>query len=277
VTRRLHELRGPDVVPALGPRSVLVQPVGAIEQHGPHLPLSTDLLIAETLCERVVAERGEELDLWLLPPLAYSKSDEHAWSAGTVWLSATTMLAVLDDLGRSVAGLPTKRLAFVNGHGGNSALLAVANRELRRHHGLLTFLLHPRQPPATTPAARADDDADDTAAPDELGMGIHGGRDETSMVLHLRPDLVDLSRAVRAVPEEMADREHVRFGGDVQFGWCSDDLSTTGAVGDPTLADADLGRRLVDGAVASLGDALAEVGAFAFPAGPDGPAPADRA
>ncbi|MEV4419318.1 creatininase family protein [Patulibacter sp. NPDC049589] len=276
MNRRLHELRGPDVVPALGPNSVLVQPVGAIEQHGPHLPLSTDLLIAETLCERVVAERGDELDLWLLPPLAYTKSDEHAWSPGTVWLSATTMLAVLDDLGRSLATLPTKRLAFVNGHGGNSALLAVAGRELRRHHGLMTFLLHPRQPPATTPAAKAGaagagaDTAPEAAeaddpVPDELGMGIHGGRDETSMVLHLRPDLVDLSLAVRAVPEEMAEREHVRFGGDVAFGWCSDDLSTTGAVGDPTLADAELGRRLVDGAVASLGDALAEVATFEFP------------
>jgi creatinine amidohydrolase len=259
VSRWLHELRGPDVLGALGPNSVLVQPVGAIEQHGPHLPLSTDLLIAQTLSERVVDERGDELDLWLLPPLAYTKSDEHAWSPGTVWLSATTMLAVLDDLGRSLSGLPTKRLAFVNGHGGNSALLAVANRELRRHHGLMTFLLHPRQPPATTPGADAN------AAPDELGMGIHGGRDETSMVLHLRPDLVDMDLAVRAVPEEMAHREHVRFGGDVAFGWCSDDLSTTGAVGDPTLADAELGRRLVDGAVASLGDALAEVATFAFP------------
>jgi creatinine amidohydrolase len=268
VTRRLHELRGPDVARSLGPGSVLVQPVGAVEQHGPHLPLSTDLLIAETLCERVVAERGDELDLWLLPPLAYTKSDEHAWSAGTVWLSATTMLAVLDDLGRSLSGLPTKRLAFVNAHGGNSALLGVANRELRRHHGLMTFLLHPRQPPATTAAARADADA----APDELGMGIHGGRDETSIVLHLRPDLVDMDLAVRAVPEEMAEREHVRFGGDVAFGWCSDDLSTTGAVGDPTLADPELGRRLVDGAVATLWEALAEVATVRFPAGPDGPA-----
>ena len=297
MTRRLHELRGPDVVPALGPHSVLVQPVGAIEQHGPHLPLSTDLLIAETLCERVVAERGDELDLWLLPPLAYTKSDEHAWSPGTVWLSATTMLAVLDDLGRSLAGLPTKRLAFVNGHGGNSALLAVANRELRRHHGLMTFLLHPRQPPATTPAARVGgtdgptdaaagggDTTDaragtggspggaDAAVVDELGMGIHGGRDETSMVLHLRPDLVDMSLAVRAVPEGIADRAHVRFGGDVAFGWCSDDLSPPGAVGDPTLASADLGRELVDGAVSSLGDALGEVATFAFPVAPgDGP------
>lgn len=262
--RRLHELRGPDVVRALGPHSVLVQPVGAIEQHGPHLPLSTDLLIAETLCERVVAERGDELDLWLLPPLAYTKSDEHAWSPGTVWLSATTMLAVLDDLGRSLATLPTRRLAFVNAHGGNSALLGVANRELRRHHGLMTFLLHPRQPPATTPAAAAGSGGD-ASVPDELGMGIHGGRDETSMVLHLRPDLVDMDLAVRAVPEEMAERRHVRLGGDVAFGWCSDDLSATGAVGDPTLADPELGRRLVDGAVATLGDALAEVGTFAFP------------
>ena len=83
MTRRLHELRAPEVGSALGPNSVLVQPVGAIEQHGPHLPLSTDLVIASEVAERVVEARGDELDLWLLPPLAYSKSDEHHWAPGT--------------------------------------------------------------------------------------------------------------------------------------------------------------------------------------------------
>ena len=91
--------------------------------------------MAEAAVDAVVAERGEELDLWVLPPLAYGKSNEHAWAPGTVWLSATTLLAVLDDVGRSLATLPTKRLAFVNGHGGNTQLLAVANRELRLNYG----------------------------------------------------------------------------------------------------------------------------------------------
>ncbi len=91
--RRFADLRAPEVAERISERSILVQPLGAVEQHGPHLPLSTDLLIAEAACEAVVAERGEELDLWLLPTLAYTKSNEHAWSAGTVWLSPTTPAA----------------------------------------------------------------------------------------------------------------------------------------------------------------------------------------
>jgi creatinine amidohydrolase len=254
--RHLADLRAPEVASALSPSSVLIQPVGAIEQHGPHLPLSTDLLIAEALAEAVVAQRGDELDLWLLPPLAYTKSNEHAWAPGTIWLSAQTMLSVLDDLGRCVATLPTRRLAFLNGHGGNSALLAVANRELRVDHGLMTFLLHPSQP---------RDSGGQVSDGDELGMGVHAGRDETSVVLHLRPELVDMSLAVRSVPEAMAGRERVKFGGDVPFGWSSDDLAANGVVGDPTLASAELGAELWAGMLSSVGDALAEVAAFTFP------------
>lgn len=236
--------------------TTVILPLGATEQHGPHLPLGTDLLIAEGLAERVAAEHGDELDLWLLPPLAYTKSDEHAWAPGTVWLSATTLLAVLDDLGRSLSTLPTKRLAFLNGHGGNTQLLAVANRELRLHHGLMTFLLHPSLPRDSGGAAPDDD---------ELGMGVHAGRDETSIVLHLRPELVDMTQAQRAVPTAMAERERVAFGGDVPFGWLSSDLHPSGVVGDPTLASAALGGKLVTGMVASLREALAEIGAFTFP------------
>ena len=125
-TRHLADLRAPQVAELIGPDSVLVQPLGAIEQHGPHLPFSTDYVIAGEVAEAVVQERGDELDLWLLPALAYTKSNEHAWSAGTVWLSATTLLAVLDDIGRSLATLPAKRVVFLNGHGGNSSLLNVA-------------------------------------------------------------------------------------------------------------------------------------------------------
>ena len=92
--RRFADLTGPQVSELLTDRSILVQPLGAIEQHGPHLPLSTDSVVATAVAEAAVAEIGEELDVWLLPTLEYTKSNEHAWSAGTVWLSATTLLAV---------------------------------------------------------------------------------------------------------------------------------------------------------------------------------------
>jgi creatinine amidohydrolase len=258
MSRRLADLRAPQVASVLNAGSVLIQPVGAVEQHGAHLPLSTDLLIASDIAEQVVEARGDELDLWLLPPLAYSKSNEHHWAPGTIWLSAPTLLAVLDDLGRSLSMLPSKRLVFLNGHGGNTQLLIVALRDLRVAHGLMTFLLHPSLPRDSGGAAHDDD---------ELGMGVHAGRDETSIMLHLHPELVDMSAARRSVPSSMADRAHVRFGGDVAFGWTSADLDPGGVIGDPTLASAERGASLVAGMIATLGAALEEIATFEFPSG----------
>jgi len=253
-SRRLADLRAPEVVQRLGERSILLQPLGAIEQHGPHLPLSTDLLIAERVASAAVDRVGDEHDVWLLPSLAYTKSNEHAWAPGTVWLSATTMLAVLDDLGRCVAMTPARRLVFFNGHGGNSALVNVANRELRLRHGLMTFLTHPGVPP----------DQGGSSPADELGMGVHAGTDETALMLHLAPELVDLAATRRHVPEHLADNQYVRFGGPVSFGWLSNDFNDAGVIGDPTAATAERGGELFAGAVDACCAALGEIAAFEY-------------
>lgn len=257
MTRKLAELRAPDVARLIGPSSIFVQPMGAIEQHGPHLPFNTDLLIAEHVARAAVERVGDELDVWLLPPLAYTKSNEHAWSSGTIWLSATTLLAVLDDIGRCVATTGARKLVFFNGHGGNSALVGVANREIRLAHGLMTFLAHPGVPP----------DQGGSSPANELGMGIHGGTDETSIMLHLAPDLVDMSAATRNVPERLAANEYVRFGGRVGFGWLSNDFGPDGHIGDPTPASAEHGARLVAGAIDAFCAALGEISAFELPVG----------
>lgn len=253
MSRHIEHLRGPDVAGALTAKSVIVQPLGAIEQHGPHLPLNTDLAIATAVAEAAVPRAVDAgVDAWLLPPLAYTKSNEHAWNAGTVWLSARTMLSVLEDIGRCVAATGARKLVFLNGHGGNSALVAVANRELRLQFGLETFLAHPTQPA----------DQGGASPPSELGMGVHGGTDETSMMLHLHPELVDMSRAVRDVPEHLATNRHVRFGGSVAFGWLSNDFGDHGHIGDPTQATPELGRQLFDGAVSTFVEVLGEVATF---------------
>ena len=216
--------------------------------------MQTDLLIAERVAAAAVDRVGDDLDVWLLPPLAYTKSNEHAWSPGTIWLSAATMLSVLDDVGRCVAMTAARRLVFFNGHGGNSALIGVANRELRLKYGLMTFLAHPSLP--------ADQGGRSTAG--ERGFGIHAGADETSLMLHLAPDLVDMAEAERRVPEHLAGNEHVRFGGAVSFGWLSNDFSDDGVIGDPTVASAERGAELFDAAVDTFCDVLAEVAAFRF-------------
>jgi creatinine amidohydrolase len=244
------DLTGPESA-ALSADAVAVLPLGAIEQHGPHLPLSTDFTIASAVAEAAVAEAGE--DFWLLPGLAYTKSDEHAWSPGTLWLSWDTVMRVLVDLGNALAASPVRRLVFLNGHGGNSALLQVACRELRRRFGFRTFLMHPGVPAdqgGTSPAV-------------ELGMGVHGGLGETSTMLHLRPDLVHLDRGVRSVPEKLTEYEYIGFGKPVSFGWLSDDFGTDGTIGDPTGATAELGKQLFEAGVHKCAAALREVARFA--------------
>ncbi len=260
-SRRFGELRASDVAEAITASSILVLPLGAVEQHGPHLPLNTDLIIASACTEAAVQQSGHELDLWLLEPLAYTKSNEHAGTPGTIWLGPDTLLKTLDDIGRSLASTAATKLAIVNGHGGNSSLLNVACRELRLAHGLETFLLHPSLPPDQ--GRTTQDDASDGDG-DELGMGIHAGHAETSILLHLRPDLVRLDLADRNVPKHLAANRHVRFGGSVTFGWLASDFGDTGVIGDPTGATAEAGHALFTAAVGQLVEAFGEISRFRF-------------
>lgn len=252
---RLEDLSGPAVAEALGPDSVVVQPIGAIEQHGPHLPMSVDAVIADEVASALLTAVGGAVDLWLLPTLAVSKSDEHLWSPGTLSISGDTMARVLDDLAGCVAATGARRLVFLNGHGGNSSLLATACRDVRLTHGLLTFLVHPFVPPA----------AGGPSTEEESGFGIHGGLHETALFAHLRPDEVDMGKALRNVPEWMAENRWVRFGGPVQFGWTSRDFGPDGLIGDPTGATEDLGRRLFDEVVEALAGQVREIAGFDFP------------
>lgn len=254
MSRRYEDLTGPEIADRIDPGSILLLPVGAVEQHGPHLPLAVDHVIAHETATAVVDAVGAELDIWQLPTLSISKSNEHAWSAGTLWYSAETLLAMLRDLGRCLATTGAERLVFLNGHGGNTTLLATALRELRVQYGLKTFLVHPSVPPAYG----------GTAPEDELGMGIHGGLNETSIFMHLRPDQVDLSHVERKVPERLAEHEFVKFGGPVMFGWLSNDFDPEGYIGDPTGANAELGKRLFDANVDHLARQMAEIKTFDF-------------
>jgi creatinine amidohydrolase len=260
-SRLFAELSGPAVSTTLTEKSILIQPIGAIEHHGPHLPLITDALMAESAATAAVAAGlAEGLDLWQLPTLSIGKSDEHYWAPGTLWLSAATLMSVLEDLGRSVAMTPAPKIVFMNGHGGNIALLQVAVRQLRRMFGLQTFVM-----PAMRIAAGSGQDGE----PDEFGQGIHGGFAETSAVMYLRPDLVDASLFERNVPEYMAGFEQIGFNAKpVSFGWISNDFGPSGVIGDPTGANAEAGRRGFDASIKLAVEALHEIDRFSLPPRP---------
>jgi creatinine amidohydrolase len=248
VSRKLVELAGPRLASTLTADSIVVLPTGSIEHHGSHLPLATDLLMADILAQHIVdGAVATGIDAWLLPALSYTKSDEHAWAPGTIWVGAHTLLDTLVAIGRGIAATPARTLVFYNGHGGNVALLQVALRELRVLFGLRTFFMNVAIPAGET----------------EQGFGIHGGHGETSLLMHLRPDLVDLTDAVDATPAHLARFERIGFAGaPVQFGWTSDDFGTGGVIGDPTGATAAHGAELAAQLVAEGVASLAEIAAF---------------
>ncbi|MDQ1204320.1 creatininase family protein [Microbacterium sp. SORGH_AS_0862] len=256
-TRRWDDLSGPALVAATSDRSIAVVPIGAIEHHGPHLPLRTDTLIAEAVAtaavERVAAQG---VDAWLLPTLAYAKSDEHYWAPGTLWMEGTTLLQQLIEIGRAIAQTPVRTVAFVNSHGGNVMLLGCVNRELRRRFGLRSFSMG-------SGAGVAGDGGD--GRPDELGQGIHAGWGETSVVMHLAPHLVAKELPPRNVPERIAGLTHIGFNAKpVMFGWTSDDFGPDGVIGDPTGANAEDGRRIFEAGVDFVAEALTEIDGFEF-------------
>ncbi len=257
MSRQLAELSGPAAAERLGTDSIVVVPTGAIEHHGPHLPLVTDFLIAESVAAVAVDQAAAAgLDVWRLPTLAYTKSDEHHWAPGTVWLDWDTMFRTCLEIGRAVANLGAGTIVFANGHGGNTALLGVVIREIRKRYGLKTFAM-----PTLSLGARSSPPHGEGL--DEHGLGVHGGAAETSIVMHLRPDLVDLSLAERWVPEHLADFELIGFNArPVSFGWLSNDFGTPGVLGDPTQASGEYGAVLWDASVAQAVASLQEIARF---------------
>lgn len=247
--RRYADLTMAEVPDAVTADSVMVLPIGAIEPHGPHLPLSTDLLMAETVAAASVekaAAAGD--DVWLMPSIGYAKSNEHARIPGTMWISASTLYDTLLEIGASIAAAGARKLLLVNGHGGNSSLLDVVMRDLR-FHGIQAFLISSPPTPGET----------------ERGIGVHAGWSETSMMLHVAPELVDTAAAEDLGPQvadNVADSPVIGFTGPVKFGWLSTDLSESGVVGDPTGASAEAGEQLVEEYITSIVTALPDVATF---------------
>jgi creatinine amidohydrolase len=251
---RWLDLSWPEIA-ALPADTVAVLPLGAVEQHGPHLPVSTDYVCASEIAAAAVdlVVRDGRAPCVLLPGLCYTKSDEHHAFPGSIWLSWDTLMNTLVDIGRSLAASGISRLLFVNGHGGNSALGQVACRELRRRFGLRTFFTHPGVPV---------DQGGGGSAASELGMGVHGGHGETSLMLHLRPELVRMDLAVARVPQVLTEFTHIGFGKPTSFGWTSDDFGPDGHIGDPTGATAAHGKAFVETAVPLLAEVIAEAHRF---------------
>lgn len=230
---------------------VVVLPIGAVEQHGPHLPLLTDTLLANSVVERLLEHLPEDVPAWFLPTLPFSKSTEHLGYAGTVALRAETLMAILKDVASSLVRAGFRRLLLLNFHGGNSALLTMIARDIRAETGLLVFVSSPRPIP----------DEDFANLPElEQRFGIHGGTVETACILADYPELAQQSKAAAHYPS--FNSAHVHLTANPSVAWLTRDWSAQGHFGDPTSATARDGQRWLNGVAKSLVEVIADIALF---------------
>ena len=237
--------------------AAVVLVVGAIEQHGPHLPTVTDLALGVSILTLAIEHLDPSVELWVLPPLAYGRSVEHEAFAGTVTLSQETLSAVIHDVASSVSRSGFRRLVLFNSHGGNVSVLETVARDARRRTGLMVFPFSMFRIGLTYPPISAA----------EAEWGTHAGEWETSIMLALTPELVDMARAHRAEGYATFAQapEHLGLLGPIPFAWSTDDISATGAIGDPRSATAERGREIVELSVDKIAKALEEICRFEMP------------
>jgi len=229
------EMTWQDLAGANTARWIAVLPVAAVEQHGPHLPLGVDAFIAEAYLDRVRTLIPAELPVTFLPLQKLGQSDEHLSFPGTISLTAETVIKVWTEIGWSLARAGVLKLVVVTSHGGNLQAIDVIARELRTRHGMLVV----------TCAWHRFGYPEELFTGQERRHGIHAGAIETSLMLAARPDTVHMERARIAVSAGIAMESEFKWLNTHRpagFGWMTQDLHPSGAVGDATAASAEKGE-----------------------------------
>ena len=245
----------PPLAPDDAASCIAVLPLGAHEQHGPHLPPQTDTMIADALVAAMAKAMPDDLCVAFLPTEPVGYSIEHAGLGETVTLSWQEAVQRWIDTAEMLHRNGVRKFLMLNAHGGNSPLMTIVATEARVRFGMLAVATSWTRfgvPP-------------DTISDRERAFGIHAGEIETSVMLALRPDLVDMAKA-RSFPSFQEELYHsaqfLRAYGPHAFGWAMRDLNPQGATGNAAAATAEAGRRLIDHAVAGLIALLRDMNAF---------------
>jgi creatinine amidohydrolase len=232
--------------------TIAVIPLAAVEQHGPHLPLGTDALIAEGMLATAAEFLPADLDIRSLPIQSVGKSNEHLHAPGTLTLPPNVAIEAWTELGLSVARAGVRKLVFVNSHGGNEELMGIVARELRVRAGMLCIKTSWSR--FGHPGGMFSDV--------ERRRGIHGGEVETSLMLHFRPELVDMAKAEdfsSLAAETEQEFTHLGPTGVHSFAWIASDLNPHGVVGNASLATAEKGRAVAEHQAKGFVELLSDV------------------
>jgi len=236
-SRRLDHLHWPEAASRLREdRSTLVWPFGALEQHGPQLPLATDALFAERILSLVLESLPDAWPIWALPPQSIGLSPEHRGFPGTLSLSADLLIRLVVEVGEQMADQGVKRLVLFNAHGGQIGLLQTAARELAARAPSMAVL--PCFLWSGVPGL------EDLIPSMELQNGLHAGLAETSLMLALAPELVGPERPCDGLDSAIPIPEGWSLEGAAPYAWFTADISSSGVVGDTRGADDSLGERL---------------------------------
>lgn len=239
-------------------RTVAVLPVAATEQHGPHLPLNVDTTLVDGMVQAALPHLAPHEQVLFLPTQTVCLSNEHAAFAGTLTLRADTVLRVWADIGECVHRAGVNRLVLFNSHGGNVSLMDLVARDLRARLGMMVW--H-----ASWFNLPLGDEVTGLFPPEEHRFGIHGGDIETSLMLALKPEQVDMGQArhFHSQSEVRAARGGILGNGrSAKLGWQMQDYNPQGAVGNAADATADKGRALLAAAGLQLAALLHEVAAL---------------
>lgn len=240
-------------------RTIAVLPVAAIEQHGPHLPLSVDADLVNGVVDAALPHLPEALPVLFLPTQAVGLSPEHERFAGTLTLKAETVIRLWTEIGESVARSGVRKLVLFNSHGGQVSVMDIVARDLRARLDMLVYSVSW----FNLPLVSAQGDAvDDLFSVEEHRFGIHAGDIETSMMLALHPQRVDMAQAqdFSSTSRQRAEKFTILGNGkSAKLGWQMQDYNPAGAVGNAAAATADKGRAVVSAAGRSLARLLLEV------------------
>ena len=240
-------------------QTIAVQPVAAIEQHGPHLPLSVDTTLVDGVVAAALPHLPDAAKVLFLPTQAVGFSPEHARFPGTLTLKSETIIRLWTEIGESVAAGGIRKLLLFNAHGGQVSVMDMVARDLRARLDLLVYSASWFNLPLLDADGR---DVNERFGAGEQRFGIHGGDIETSMMLALAPAQVDMAQArdFRSTAQERAQNFEILGNGKcAKLGWQMQDYNAAGAVGNAAAASAEKGHALLQAAGSGLARLLLEM------------------